>query len=82
MPKKNYAQLLVPPPSPTWAVLRTWAAGLRDHPLTPEEQRRSARTLCSILDSSDDLNGRHPQLAQQLWESAVALANKIAEPGT
>jgi hypothetical protein len=75
---KNYAQLISLPPSPSWAVLRAWAAGLRDHERTQEEQRRSARTLCSILDSCHDLEGRHPQLAAQLWQSALALADKIA----
>jgi hypothetical protein len=76
----NDAQLLALPPSPTWAALRAWAADLRDHALTLEEQRRSARTLCAILDSCHDLRQRHPQLSEQLWQSALALANKIAEP--
>jgi hypothetical protein len=77
---KNYAQLTSFPPLPSWAVLRDWAAGLRDHALTPEEQRRSASTLCSILDSCHDLRQRQPQLSEQLWQSALALADKIAEP--
>jgi hypothetical protein len=75
---KNYARLIPVRPSPSWAMLRTWAAGLRDHELTPEEQRRGARTLCSILDSCYDLEGRHPQLSAQLWQAALALADKIA----
>jgi hypothetical protein len=77
---KNDAELISLPPSPSWAVLRSWAAGLRDHELTPQEQRCGARTLCSILDSSYDLRQRHPGLAEQLWQSALALADRIAEP--
>jgi hypothetical protein len=77
---KNYAQLISLPPSPSWAVLRLWAAGLRDHALTKEEQHRDARTLCSILDSCHDLRERQPQLSEQLWQSALSLADKMALP--
>jgi hypothetical protein len=77
---RSYAQLLTPPTTKEWATLRVWAAGLRDEALTSEEQKRKARTLARILDSCQNLRERRPQLSEQLWQSALLLADKIALP--
>lgn len=66
-------------PSQEWAALRSLAAGWRDslgpqHPLAP-----SIQSLISLLDSHDHLRKDFPTITTALWDSAVRLAEQLAQ---
>jgi hypothetical protein len=67
--------------SPEWAALRLWAAGVRDNLNHDEDTRADSEALIALLDQHHDMRCRHPMLANELWKTALALANKMAQPG-
>jgi hypothetical protein len=72
---------LQPDASPEWAALRPWAVSIRDNVLFSRNARDDGKALVSLLDASLDMKPRHPQLAGELWASALKLAIKISTGG-
>jgi hypothetical protein len=61
-----------------WWILRHHAAALRDRIALTDHRRLTVLTLLSVLDSAIDLHARNAWLADQLYQSAAALACRLA----
>jgi hypothetical protein len=72
---------LQPHASPECAALRLWAVSIRDNVRCSRNTRDDGKALVSLLDASLDMKPRHPQLAGELWASALKLATKISTSG-
>ena len=70
------------PPSPEWAMLKDFAAGLRDDITQGAGVRRPAGTLSGLLDLQDDLRRRRSDfVAGEVWETCLMLARRLGWEG-